>query len=367
MDRHVCGFQCQYPYADCNGVASDGCEVDLYNDASNCGACGVHCAHGCVGGVCALRWDGESHVAGLTDGQPGSSLLQPSWTSWDGGTLDVRQGPADGGVPITLASVPAGAGAPAALSLAGSDIYFATGAAGSGAVYRLRPGAAAPELLASNQDGPGNLLVAASSVYWSNRFGGAVMRVRLDGGVPELVASGLPRPTQLAADESRVYWINEGFDGGDGSVMAAPLDGGPAAVVSTGDSGGAPAAMTTVATPDTPTSIGFHPHPVWADRRSRQIWTLRSDVPQSLLSPSTVPADWTPRQLFSGFEYFYLFDAAAPGLYVPDHIFVPGAGPGYEPPFSLIKTGNVGTGAIGLSSPSHTFWTDGSTIQQFQR
>jgi hypothetical protein len=103
-DKHACGFRCESFYGDCNGLAADGCEVDLTSDPSNCGACGVQCPHGCVGAVCALRWDGESHVAGLTDGQPTSSLRQTTWTSWDGGTLDVRQGPVDGGVPNTLAS-----------------------------------------------------------------------------------------------------------------------------------------------------------------------------------------------------------------------------------------------------------------------
>jgi hypothetical protein len=71
--------------------------------------------------------------------------------------------------------------------------------------------------------------------------------------------------------------------------------------------------------------------------------------------------------MFFGVEYFYLFDAAGPGLYVPDHIYVPGSGQGYEPPFLLIKNSSVGAGSIELSSPWHSFWTDGSTIQQFAR
>ncbi|MGN6110501.1 MAG: hypothetical protein ACTHU0_35690 [Kofleriaceae bacterium] len=35
---------CVTPYNDCNGVASDGCEIDLANDPANCGSCGTSCA-----------------------------------------------------------------------------------------------------------------------------------------------------------------------------------------------------------------------------------------------------------------------------------------------------------------------------------
>jgi len=52
-----CGTRCQQGYADCDGVASNGCEVELAADASNCGACGRACTviNGqgqCSAGVC---------------------------------------------------------------------------------------------------------------------------------------------------------------------------------------------------------------------------------------------------------------------------------------------------------------------------
>ena len=34
---------CESPYADCNGIGSDGCEVDLTSDVKNCGACNNQC------------------------------------------------------------------------------------------------------------------------------------------------------------------------------------------------------------------------------------------------------------------------------------------------------------------------------------
>ena len=50
---------CATGFADCNGAASDGCEVNLTGDASNCGACGSRCAlsnasSACSSGRCAV-------------------------------------------------------------------------------------------------------------------------------------------------------------------------------------------------------------------------------------------------------------------------------------------------------------------------
>ncbi|MFO0606915.1 MAG: hypothetical protein U0324_27330 [Polyangiales bacterium] len=56
----ACGLAaCDPGYADCNRSAADGCEVDTRGDAANCGACGVACAFDhaaavCAAGACAL-------------------------------------------------------------------------------------------------------------------------------------------------------------------------------------------------------------------------------------------------------------------------------------------------------------------------
>jgi hypothetical protein len=46
--------ECEGYFADCNGDPSDGCEVDLANDAANCRECGSACGAGesCAAGLC---------------------------------------------------------------------------------------------------------------------------------------------------------------------------------------------------------------------------------------------------------------------------------------------------------------------------
>jgi hypothetical protein len=56
----VCSVQCTAGYADCNAIASDGCEVALNTDPNNCGACNRPCSlpnavPGCIAGVCVVK------------------------------------------------------------------------------------------------------------------------------------------------------------------------------------------------------------------------------------------------------------------------------------------------------------------------
>ncbi|MDO9022136.1 MAG: hypothetical protein Q7V43_34735, partial [Myxococcales bacterium] len=60
--------RCAAGFADCDGLASNGCEVDLRANTSHCGSCGAGCAAGpgaqgtCEAGVCRVRC-----TAGLAD------------------------------------------------------------------------------------------------------------------------------------------------------------------------------------------------------------------------------------------------------------------------------------------------------------
>ncbi len=49
-----CVLTCSPTFGNCDGVASNGCEVDGYNDRTNCGGCGLVCPGTlrCMNGVC---------------------------------------------------------------------------------------------------------------------------------------------------------------------------------------------------------------------------------------------------------------------------------------------------------------------------
>ena len=56
----VTGAACRTGYADCNGLSSDGCEVDINTDLNNCGGCGNVCSASnggtvvCTTGSCSV-------------------------------------------------------------------------------------------------------------------------------------------------------------------------------------------------------------------------------------------------------------------------------------------------------------------------
>ena len=58
-DQVIISFGCAPGYANCNGSSADGCEINITNSATNCGACGHVCAlanatSGCVSGNCTI-------------------------------------------------------------------------------------------------------------------------------------------------------------------------------------------------------------------------------------------------------------------------------------------------------------------------
>lgn len=51
-DAGICAIACNPGYANCDVSVTNGCEANLQTDSSNCGTCGHTCPHGCTNGVC---------------------------------------------------------------------------------------------------------------------------------------------------------------------------------------------------------------------------------------------------------------------------------------------------------------------------
>jgi hypothetical protein len=67
--NRVCGIAaCNSGYADCNGLAADGCETNVANDAMNCGTCGNVCPAGtsCVAGHCVQQCQSSADCGAST-------------------------------------------------------------------------------------------------------------------------------------------------------------------------------------------------------------------------------------------------------------------------------------------------------------
>jgi len=71
-DMGVCKLTCASGYGDCDGVATNGCEVELDSNAAHCGECGTTCAAantmgacihgGCASGVCGTGFGDCDHT-----------------------------------------------------------------------------------------------------------------------------------------------------------------------------------------------------------------------------------------------------------------------------------------------------------------
>ena len=89
-----CKFNCNLDYDDCDGVASNGCEVNVNTDGNNCGTCG----HSCCGGACG------SGVCRVYDTGIYSSIYDVDKDNiyWTPSGSNINQQPRTGGTPTTI-------------------------------------------------------------------------------------------------------------------------------------------------------------------------------------------------------------------------------------------------------------------------
>ncbi len=173
-----CQLTCEPGFADCDGFAGNGCEVDLASDGAHCGLCSRSCGGGlCEAGSCTARFMGS-----------GSAIVADE-----------------------------------------ENVY-----AYRGEILRLSV-AGAPESPLVDADGREDWRRAGASsmaLNHENVFWSAAGRLRLsplgDGPV-QVLAAGFPAGSVIRLAGKSVVWIEETL-GGERLVMRAPLEGGPAQI-----------------------------------------------------------------------------------------------------------------------------------------
>jgi hypothetical protein len=196
--------------------------------------------------LCPIEWCLTSGCMGgpsqVSRGEPFVSDLAVDATGvyWSTGD-DIRNcpligcsGAIDGGSGATIVVPPVGSDglptSPGGLTIDALNLYWTTGDPTNGQVQkcpksgcpRNADGGSIVQSLATAQQGPDEIAVDATSVYWLNLGNvsvgspGSVMKCPLsgcpigdDGGTsPIVLASGQSFPSQIALDATSVYWVN---------------------------------------------------------------------------------------------------------------------------------------------------------------
>ena len=200
---------CAAEYADCNSVATDGCETALLSDAKNCGRCG----HDCCGGIC---FGGVCQPFSLTSGVGNSQWLVVDSKNvyWTTGYnfADIWSCPVGGcKAPTTLAK----GTSPISVALDGTSLYWTDQAYfGNAGVYACSTTGCnnTPTPLITNQSAPTGIAVDASNVYWTNAGTGTDGTIKLcDKASCSSVttfATEQTFPNRIAVDASMLYWTS---------------------------------------------------------------------------------------------------------------------------------------------------------------
>ena len=233
--KSQCNVGCASPFADCDGVGSNGCESNLQSSASSCGACGRACIAGaCNAGLCAVTgytttgllgplavdatsvyWadrnpNGAIESAPLAGGTANPFFPDASVTllAVDGPLLvwlhlnnQIESRPISGGSATLVASA---SGIRAIATLAGY-VYYTTSA---GDVLRVpSDGSSAPTPL-TNAQGAQEIAVDATTVYFTTASD--ILEVPVTGQQVATVFAQNASPVTLALDASHVYWSTTG-------------------------------------------------------------------------------------------------------------------------------------------------------------
>lgn len=232
-----CQIACNAGYADCDGVNSNGCEVNLNTNGNHCGVCGRSClGASCTGGLCVPQQratatdfvidDTYMYIISGTEIQRGSlagGILQDMavnvsghdlalgtglviWTvpTMSGGLQFISQTPQSPLPQPTVMSSSAGSAA-RATAFDGSRFYWI----GAGTIRRRTLLGSAEDLAFVDND-VNEIAVGGGYIYWAAPSGGRIYRVVETGGTPTAIVSNQSTPSDLVVRSSTVYWVNRG-------------------------------------------------------------------------------------------------------------------------------------------------------------
>jgi len=224
----ACDIQCEGSRRDCDGDRSNGCEADIGGDARNCGACGRACpgasnATGiCADGVCSHRC---ATGFGDCDGDPMNGCEADVRTSTSHcGRCGLACGPGGACVAGACVTCPAGqafcGGGCVALATDARHCGRCDLSCGSGLCV---DGVCSARLIRRVSEMEG-LVADADGLYYATRSNRTIRRVSYDGATDELVLSYPEQTFALAADATNFYWSAGATD--PSHILARPRAGG---------------------------------------------------------------------------------------------------------------------------------------------
>ncbi len=230
-----CSQQCISPFADCDGISSNGCEANLQTSSTNCGACGRSCNGGaCVSGMCPVTtytsgtkltglavdtsfvyWADDSSTGSISQAPIGGGAAQLVyatttasslgvdqtrivWLQSSGTELDSRL--LTGGAVTSLASLASGM----VMSLSGGFVYYTTT---DGKVWRApEDGSVGPNIITQGAFGSTSLTVDATNVYFADGSSTIYSAPVTATNTSKTVFANASAAVNLANDAANVYW-----------------------------------------------------------------------------------------------------------------------------------------------------------------
>jgi hypothetical protein len=240
-----CRFPCDPGWMHCGPTDSTGCDTDVAADDAHCGSCSRDCVGAaCVAGVC------QPKVLSMHEAKPTGIAVDSSHVYWlDDGVTDgagtLQRSALDGGARATLVQ---GRQHPLNLVLGASSAYWTEQGSYAasfydGVVARVpTDGTCAqppcmPTVLASSQFHPLGIAVAEPELYFTRYGDGYLVRLNTDATGPLLLAMAQPAPADVTLAGGDAYWTDQGtqvMGYADGAVHRVPTGGGAVAVVATG-------------------------------------------------------------------------------------------------------------------------------------